>query len=69
VGPLVDTATLRFETGSLTDDEFLRELDEADAQAVIAGRALRARPRILRGLRERFGPPVSVAPGLDLYDR
>ena len=26
-GPLVDTAVLRFETGSLTDEEVLRELD------------------------------------------
>lgn len=68
VAPLVDTATLRFETGSLTDEEFLSEVEQADARAVVAGRALQARPAILRGLRELFGPPVS-ATGIDIYDR
>ena len=34
-GPLVDTASLRFETGSLTPAKVLRELEEWDVKAVV----------------------------------
>jgi hypothetical protein len=54
-GPLVDTATLRFETGSLTDDEVLRELERWDVRAVVAGRAFVERPALLRRLGTRYG--------------
>ena len=53
-GPLVDTAILRFETGSLTDAEVMRELERWDVAAVAVGRAFTARPRLLRYLERRF---------------
>jgi 4-amino-4-deoxy-L-arabinose transferase-like glycosyltransferase len=53
-GPLVDTATLRFETGSLTDEEVVRELERRRVAAVAVGRAFEARPRIVRYLEARF---------------
>jgi len=59
-GPLVDTALLRFETGSLTDAEVLRELERYDVRAVVAGRAFATRPRLLAALERRFGPPRRV---------
>jgi len=56
-GPLVDTAVLRFQTGSLTDAEVVRELDTNGVRAVVAGRAFAHRPALLRVLEERYGPP------------
>ena len=50
-GPLVDTAVLRFETGSLTDAEVMRVLESWDVRAVVAGRAFAARPQLLRRAR------------------
>jgi hypothetical protein len=52
VGPLVDLAKLRFETGSLTDEKVIARLD--DAQAVVVSRELRDHPRILDTVRSRF---------------
>jgi hypothetical protein len=52
VGPLVDLAKLRFETGSLTDEKVIARLD--DAQAVVVSRELRDHPRILDAVRSRF---------------
>ena len=53
-GPLVDTAVLRFQTGSLTDAEVLRELERYDVRAVAVGRAFAERPALLRGLAARY---------------
>ena len=53
-GPLVDTAVLRFQTGSLTDEEVLRELDAGDVVAVVIGRAFLSRPALLAGIRARY---------------
>ena len=52
VGELVDTAFLRFETGSLTDADVIRELPRAGA--VVVSRSLGTRPRIMRAIRARF---------------
>ena len=59
-GPLVDTAVLRFETGSLTDGEVVRELEKYDVAAVVAGRAFRLRPRLLSALERRYGRPEHI---------
>ncbi len=55
-GPLVDTAVLRFQTGSLTDDEVMKVLEEYDVRAVVAGRAFAARPALL----ERIGSEYTL---------
>jgi hypothetical protein len=52
VGPLVDLAFLRWETGSLTDGDVIRRL--GDARAVVISRALRTRPAILAAVHQRF---------------
>jgi hypothetical protein len=66
-GPLVDTAVLRFETGSLTDAEVMRDLERYGVVAVVAGRAFRTRPALLRRLEARYGPPRRVDPGLVVF--
>jgi hypothetical protein len=53
-GDLVDTAVLRFATGSLTDAAVLRAVDRDSVTTVVVGRAFRDRPAVLRGLRRRF---------------
>jgi hypothetical protein len=53
-GPLVDTANLRFQTGSLTAADVLRELDASGVEAVVVGRAFVLQPAILAGVRERY---------------
>jgi 4-amino-4-deoxy-L-arabinose transferase-like glycosyltransferase len=53
-GPLVDTANLRFQTGSLTPEEVLRELERGEVDAVVVGRAFRTRPAVLAGIRARY---------------
>jgi hypothetical protein len=52
VGQLVDTAFLRFETGSLTDAKVIDGLGRADA--VVVSRSLRTRPRVLAYVRQHF---------------
>jgi hypothetical protein len=52
VGPLVDLALLRYETGSLTDGRTIAEL--APARAVVISRTLRTRPRVLAYVRSHF---------------
>jgi hypothetical protein len=52
VGPLVDLAALRFETGSLTDQSVIRDL--RDAKAIVISRSLEAHPRILAATRKKF---------------
>lgn len=51
-GALVDTAFLRFETGSLGDAKLIRELPRV--RAVVVSRSLRSRPRVLRAVRRSF---------------
>lgn len=58
-GPLVDTARLRFQTGSLTDDKVLSALERYDVRAVVAGRAFAERPALMRALARRYGRPRS----------
>ena len=53
-GALVDTARLRFETGSLTDVTVLETIDRSCVAAVVAGRSFLLRPQLLAGIRERF---------------
>jgi hypothetical protein len=52
LGPLVDLARLRFETGSLTDGDVIAELPRADA--VVISRTLRERPRVLAYVRAHY---------------
>jgi hypothetical protein len=52
VGELVDTAFLRFETGSLTDAKVIAGIRRADA--VVVSRSLRTRPRVLAYVRTHF---------------
>jgi hypothetical protein len=59
-GPLVDTASLRFETGSLTSAKVLRELEKWDVKAVVVGRAFTGQPALLRGLERRYPRTLRV---------
>ena len=59
-GPLVDTARLRFETGSLTSPDVLRELDDWDVKAVVVGRAFSERPKLLEALARRYPTKLRV---------
>jgi hypothetical protein len=68
-GPLVDTAVLRFETGSLTDAEVLRELDASDVRAVVVGRAFRRRPDLVDGIAERLPHRLGDDPAVYLPQR
>jgi hypothetical protein len=52
VGPVVDLAGLRFETGSVTDRDVIHELRRASA--VVVSRTLRDRPRVLAAVRRSF---------------
>jgi hypothetical protein len=52
LGPLVDLAALRFETGSLTDRAVIRDLGAA--RAVVISRSLRDHPAILTAVRKNF---------------
>jgi hypothetical protein len=52
VGQLVDTAYLRFETGSLTDDKVIHDLRDADA--VVISRSLRSRSRVIRYVQRHY---------------
>jgi hypothetical protein len=52
LGPLVDIATLRFETRSLTDAKVIEELPSANA--VVVSRELKHRPRVLAYLSAHF---------------
>jgi hypothetical protein len=51
-GPLVDLALLRFQTGSLTDQNVLADL--RPVRAVVVSRVLRTRPRVLAYIRGHF---------------
>ena len=53
-GELVDTAKLRFTTGSLTADRVFRLLDERCVRAVAAGRVFTVLPGFMKRLEETF---------------
>ena len=53
-GNLVDIADLRFLTGTLSNEELLREIDERCIRAVVIGRALSYRPELIRDVDSRF---------------
>jgi 4-amino-4-deoxy-L-arabinose transferase-like glycosyltransferase len=67
-GPLVDTAVLRFQTGSLTDAEVLRELEEWDVRSVVVGRAFAERPELVDAIAARY-PRVLRSGGLRIFVR
>ena len=52
VGPVVDMALLRWETGSLTDARVIDQLPKA--RAVVVSRALRSRPVVLAYIRSHY---------------
>jgi 4-amino-4-deoxy-L-arabinose transferase-like glycosyltransferase len=60
-GPLVDTAFLRFETGSLTDAEVLRTIERWHVRAVVVGRSFARRPRLVAAFRRRFSRRTNLA--------
>ena len=67
-GPLVDTAVLRFETGSLNDQSVFDVLEEWSVDAVVVGRAFGERPGIVRYLERRF--PTRIERGeITVYAR
>ena len=59
-GPLVDTARLRFETGSLSVAKVLEVLDRYDVKAVVAGRSFDEQPGLMQALRRRYGAPTRI---------
>lgn len=67
-GPLVDTAVLRFQTGSLTSAGVLRDLEAGDVRAVVVGRAFASEPELIRGLERRYSRRLRVG-GLTIYTR
>jgi len=67
-GPIVDTAFLRFRTGSLTPDAVLSSIDDWCVEAVVVGRSFAREPLVLAGLRERFRDR-SPLPGGAVYSR
>jgi 4-amino-4-deoxy-L-arabinose transferase-like glycosyltransferase len=66
-GPLVDTARLRFQTGSLTDEKVIRALERYSVRAVVAGRAFADRPALTRLLEQRYGAPRRVDDDLVVF--
>jgi len=64
-GRYVDTASLRFDTGSLTEPEVLR--DASHVAALYAGRAFGERPTLMAALPHRFHHRVSVDGGVIFY--
>jgi 4-amino-4-deoxy-L-arabinose transferase-like glycosyltransferase len=63
-GKYVDTASLRFDTGSLTEPEVLRDAEKV--AAVVAGRAFYERPTLRAALRTRFRHSVRL-PGAWIF--
>src|SRR5439155_10685280 len=64
-GKYVDTASLRFDTGSLTEAEVLRDADRV--AALFAGRAFAERPTLMAALPRHFRHRVSLAGGVIFY--
>jgi hypothetical protein len=66
VGPLVDLAKLRFETGSLTQTKVIADL--AGAHTAVVSRQLRDEPSVLAYLHRAFVRRYSAG-GIDIYVR
>jgi len=66
-GKYVDTAALRFSTGSLTIPEVLRDTDKV--AAVVAGRAFYADHELMAGFRTRFRHRLVLPSGVIFYGR
>jgi len=64
-GKYVDTASLRFDTGSLTESEVLR--DSAHVAALYAGRAFYERPTLLTALGARFRHRLELPGGALIF--
>ncbi len=64
-GKYVDTASLRFDTGSLTEPEVLH--DAAGVAALYAGRAFIERPTLMAALPRRFRHQLTLADGTKLF--
>jgi hypothetical protein len=64
-GKYVDTASLRFDTGSLTEPEVLRDAD--DVAALFAGRAFAERPTLMAALPRHFRHRLSLPGGVIFY--
>lgn len=62
-GALVDTAHLRFETGSLTNADVLRAIDQSCVVAVVAARHFLPRAELLAGIERRFSHVESTPAG------
>jgi hypothetical protein len=66
-GKYVDTAALRFSTGSLTIPEVLRDTNRV--AAVVAGRAFYADHELMAGFRTRFRHRLVLPSGVIFYGR
>jgi hypothetical protein len=66
VGPLVDLAFLRWETGSLTDAKVIADL--RPARAVVISRALRSRPAVIAFVEAHFKLRYDVG-GVEIWTR
>ena len=64
-GKYVDTASLRFDTRSLTEAEILRDADRV--AALFAGRAFSEHPTLMAELPKHFRHRVSVPGGVIFY--
>ena len=64
-GKYVDTASLRFDTRSLTEAEILGDADRV--AALFAGRAFLARPTLMAALPKHFRHRASVPGGVIFY--
>ena len=64
-GKYVDTASLRFDTGSLTEAEVLH--DAAGVAALFAGRAFAERPTLMTALPKRFRHRLDLPGGVIFY--
>jgi 4-amino-4-deoxy-L-arabinose transferase-like glycosyltransferase len=64
-GKYVDTASLRFDTGSLTEPEVLR--DAAGVAALFAGRAFYERPTLMAELPKRFRHRLMLPGGASIF--
>ena len=67
-GPLVDLAVLRFQTGSLTTQEVLDELQRSDVRAIVVGRAVGQQAELLAAIRQRYRR-VGTAGTVEVYTR
>jgi hypothetical protein len=68
-GNYVDTASLRFDTGSLTVPGVLHDIAADRVAAVVAGRAFAARPDLMKGLAQGFQHRLALPGAVIFYGR